>query len=345
MEQLRQLKTEKPIFHLTINRMKKLFSFILLIVPVTLAQNSGNKIPVDTSYTIYSATAKIHEKFPDAVPVIFSPTENVKVVKDIVYTAVGYRKLHLDIFYPSKREKKYSPAVILVHGGGWRSGNRTMVYPMAERLTENGYVTVAVEYRLSIEAFYPAAVYDIKSAIRWVRANAEKFKINKNMIAIYGTSAGGHLAALVGTTNNDKKFEGNEDNLNFSSGVEAIVDVDGVVDYFGKGSEELYKKSGKPSAGQLWFGVSPKDNPEIWREAGPINHISAETPPVCFINSTIPRFHAGRDEMIKILDKYNIYSEVHILPGTVHTFWLFHPWFKKTFEYTLSFLNKVLGIN
>lgn len=326
------------------NLMSKVFLYLLCISAITFAQmkKSTTKIPRDTSYTLYSATIKMHKKFPYAKLVTDKLPSNVKEKKNIVYEHIGKRKLHLDVFYPLAKKSEKFPAVLMIHGGGWRSGNVQLVIPMAERLASEGFVTVAVVYRLSIEARYPAAVYDLKSAVRWMRASANKFKIDTNKIAVYGCSAGGHLAALIGTTNGDKKFEKDNSNKSYSSSVEAIVDVDGVVDFFGKGSEEVTKKSGKPSAAHLWFGVSAKEDSAVWKDAGPINHTGKNTPPILFINSAQARFHAGRDAMIKILNKYNIYSEVHTLPGTVHTFWLFEPWFKKTFNYTLNFLRKTL---
>ena len=321
--------------------MIKIILLLLLINILLLAQNNEN-FRRDTSYNFNTASAKMHKKFPGAELIPPDLPANVKEELNIVYAEAGKRKLNLDIFYPANFNSKNRPGVVLVHGGGWSSGDRQLVIPMAQRLAAEGYVTAAIEYRLSPEALYPAAVYDIKASIRWMRANASKYKINSEKIAIYGCSAGGHLAALIGTTNGDKRFEGNEGDLNFSSDVQAIVDVDGVVDFFGKGSEEVFKKSGKPSAAHLWFGASPKENPEVWKEAGPINHVSRTTSPVLFINSGQARFHAGRDEMIKKLEAYKIYSEVHTLEGTIHTFWLFKPWFEKTFNYTLNFLKKTL---
>ena len=323
--------------------MNKIILLLLSFSSFLSAQNSSTlNSHKDTSYNFYTASAKMHKKFPNAELVLPHLPKNVKEVKNIVYAETGQRKLHLDLFYPADSDKKDFPGVVLIHGGGWRSGNKQLVIPMAEKLTADGYVTIAVEYRLSTEALYPAAVYDIKAAIRWMRANASEYQINSKEIAVYGCSAGGHLAALIGTTNGDKKFEGDEGNNDYSSSVQTIIDVDGVLDFFGKGSEEVYKKSGKPSAAHLWFGVSAKEDPELWKEAGPVNHTDKNTPPVLFINSGQPRFHAGRDEMIKKMNFFNIYCEVHTLEGTIHTFWLFNPWFEKTFDYTLKFLKKTL---
>ena len=323
--------------------MKKLIFFLLLFSSFSLAQNESSiNYKRDTSYNFNTASAKMHKKFPGAELVLPHLPENVIEERNIVYADIGKRKLHLDIFYPANSGNKTYPGIILIHGGGWQSGNRQLVIPMAEKLASDGYVAIAVEYRLSPEALYPAAVYDIKAAIRWMRANVSKYKIDSDKIAIYGCSAGGHLAALIGTTNGDIKFEGTEGNNKYSSKVQAIIDVDGVVDFFGKGSEEVYKKSGKPSAAHLWFGASAKENRSLWDEAGPVNHTGKNTPPILFINSGQPRFHAGRDVMIRKLEKNKVYCKVHELKGTIHTFWLFNPWFEKTFNYTLEFLNRTL---
>lgn len=323
----------------------KIFLYVSLIASFSYAQlkKDALNIPRDTSYTLFSATIKMHKKFPDAKLVTDRLPPNVREEKNVFYEQIRNRKLHLNIFYPLvKRDEKF-PAVLMIHGGGWRSGSIQLVIPMAERLAAKGFVTIAVKYRLSIEALYPAAVYDLKSAIRWMRANANKFNIDTDKVAVYGCSAGGHLATLIGTTNGVEKFNGDNSNRDHSSSVEAIIDVDGVVDFFGKGSEEVTKKSGRPSAAHLWFGVSANEDSAIWKEAGPINHVGKNTPPVLFINSSQARFHAGRDAMIKKLNVYDIYSEVHTLPGTIHTFWLFNPWFEKTLNYTVNFLRKTLG--
>ena len=213
---------------------------------------------------------------------------------------------------------------------------------MAEKLSANGFVTASLEYRLSPEAKYPAAVYDIKTAIRWLRAKAGIYNIDTSKIAVLGCSAGGHLAALVGTTNGMPKFEDKISNADHSSTVQAIVDIDGVLDFTDPNESGKDNDPDKPSAGKKWLGYSYKQNPEIWIEASSLTYAGKNTPPIAFVNSSLARFHAGRDKMIEVLKKYNIYYEVHTIPDTPHPFWLFHPWFEQAFEFVVDFLNKSL---
>jgi len=127
----------------------------------------------------------------------------------IVYQRYGSREMHLDLFQPKGRG--LFPAVILVHGGAWITGNHAMENPFAMELARRGYVAATVEYRLSNEAKYPAAIHDLKASIRWLRANAARYNIDPNRIAAVGASAGGHLVALLGATNGMTNFEGNGD--------------------------------------------------------------------------------------------------------------------------------------
>jgi len=217
-----------------------------------------------------------------------------------------------------------------------------MQVPLAQQIAVKGYVTACVEYRLSPEALYPAAVYDIKAAVRFLRANAKKFNIDPERMAVSGCSAGGQLAALIGMTDHVDKFDGNEGNNSYSSKIQAIIDIDGILDFTDPNESAKDSDPAKRSAGAYWFGATYKEKPEKWIEASPLIYAGVNTPPILFINSALPRFHAGRDSVISILNSHGIYSEVHTLPETPHPFWLFHPWFDQTVEYATGFLDKVL---
>ena len=319
--------------------MKKIFLMLLVICGLISAQPK-KEIPRDTSFSLGSTMAKVYKQFPTAKLVESKLPDGVEEQRNIVYTAYGDRDLHLDIFTPKQKGKLY-PGVILIHGGGWRSGYRQMEIPMAQFLAAKGYVTATVEYRLSIEALYPAAVNDLKIAVRWMRANAVKYNIDTNKIAVYGCSAGGQLAALVGTTNGIMHFENYSIYFKHSSNVQAVVDVDGVVDMTDPNESGKDTIPGKPSAGMLWFGATYNERRDLWTEASPINYVNEKTPPILFVNSSIPRYHAGRDEMIRKLNSYNVYSEVHTIPNTPHPFWLFHPWFDQAAHLIWKFLDRV----
>lgn len=330
-------------------RISFLITLFCLISQALMAQGgSGQVIPRDTTFTPYLAWIKIQKDFPEARIVKPQLPAGVRAEADVVYailpnTPFGKRDLHLDLFRPAKPGKY--PVLLLIHGGGWRSGNKSMDIPMAQQIAAKGYVTATVEHRLSPEALYPAAVYDIKAAIRFLRANAKKYSIDPNKMAIAGSSAGGQLAALVGSTSGVEKFEGTEGNPGISSAVQAIIDVDGVLDFNTPDEKGKDEEAAKRSAGALWFGAIFSKAPEKWIEASPIQYVGKNTPPMLFINSALPRFHFGRDSVIAILTKHQIYTEVHTIENTPHPFWLFHPWFGPTVGFMVDFLEKVLKNN
>ncbi len=305
-------------------------------------QKSTAAVPRDTSFSVYSAAAKVSAQYPNATLVVPGVPREIVARENIVYAKDGRRELHLDLFAPKMHTAKKFPGVILIHGGGWRSGYRQMEWPMAQHLAARGYITATVEYRLSTEALYPTGIHDLKAAIRWMKGNAGKYHIDSARIAVYGCSAGGELAAFLGTTGGMKKFEGPLGDMRRSSRVQAVVDVDGILDFTDPAESGKDTILQRPSAGKYWFGGSYKEQPELWREASPIRYINDKTPPMLFVNSSLPRYHAGRDEAVAVLSKLGIYTEVHTIPETPHPFWLFHPWFDEAFSYIVAFLDKTL---
>ena len=252
-------------------------------------------IPRDTSYTSYQTWLKLKNEYPEIKIVRAKLPSGVIPMQDVVYatlpkTIFGKRDLHLDLFRPEKSGKY--PALIMIFGGGWRSGNKSMDIPMAQQIAAKGYVTACVEYRLSPEALYPAAIYDIKAAIRFLRKNANKFNIDPGKMAISGCSAGGQLAALVGMTSEIRKFDGDEGNSKVSAKVQAIIDIDGILDFTDPNESAKDNNPEKRSAGAYWFGATFKEAPEKWIEASPLIYAGKDTPPILFVNSAQPRFHA-----------------------------------------------------
>jgi pectinesterase len=325
----------------TVEFLKIVLSVLCLLPTFVCSQTKETlAIPRDTSFTVYGSFKKERGKYPFISIVRPQLPDGVATDENVVYVEHGNRQLHLDIFYPANKVAGPYPGVILIHGGGWRSGDRSHQVPMAQQLAARGYVAAAVEYRLSPEAGYPAAIHDIKAAIRWLRENADKYHIDSGKIAVSGCSAGGQIASLIGVTNGLVKFEGLEA-PDFSSDVQAIVNIDGLLDFTSVEARSFEDVPDKPSSAGNWFGGRYREKPDLWKEASPIYYASEKTPPIIFINSSIPRFHVGRDEMIEKLEKIGVYYEVHTLPDTPHPFWLFHPWFETTVELVDNFLKQV----
>lgn len=253
----------------------------------------------------------------------------VRVRKDLVYVRRGELALALDLYLPAP-DAKPAPLVLLVHGGGWSSGERTNMAPLAARLAARGYAAATVSYRLSGQARYPAAIDDVKAALDWLRAQAPGFGLDPARVAIAGGSAGGQIAALVGMTRPRE--------------VRAIVNIDGLSDFT---SEEARRHEDdpakKPSAAGAWFGGRYADNPAPWREASPLTHAGKDSPPVQFIISSVPRFSVGREALAARLGAHGIATDTVALAGAPHSFWLFDPWLAPTVDAMDRFLGRILG--
>lgn len=293
----------------------------------------------DTSYSNNSAWNNIKKAHPHARLVADTSTASVSVKKDVTYCKIGNRALKLDAFVPKNKARRH-PAIMLIHGGGWRSGNRTQHQPLAQRLADMGYACFTPEYRLSTEALYPAGVHDLKAALRYLKANAKKYNIDTAKVAVLGFSAGGQLAALLGTTSGNPLFEGNNCHNKFSSRVQAIIDLDGTLSFVHPESGEG-DDSKKTSAGSYWFGYTRKENLSLWQQASPLTHAGPGTPPTLFVNSSVDRMHAGRNDFTQILKQNNIYYEVKTFADAPHHFPMFEPWFTPMVGYIHSFLQKV----
>lgn len=306
-----------------------------ILMSVLSSQLIAQDFPRDTSYTIRSAYEKYVKRHPE-IQIADPELENqVSIQRNIPYKDTGVRDLSLDVFRPLQNSAEVHPAAIMVHGGGWISGDKSLLHPMAKALASRGFIAITVEYRLSPEAEYPAAVYDVKSAIKWVKDHSVAFGVDTQRVAILGTSAGGQIAALVGTTQEMPQFEDPADSSKSTTSVFAVIDVDGVLAFIHPDSEE-------GTVAGKWLGGNPSDARDTWIEASALTHANSETPPTLFIGSSSPRFLAGNEEFMEILSSANIYSEKQVFEDAPHSFWLFHPWFEPTIKHIDRFLSAVL---
>lgn len=315
------------------------FTFTVLFPHTINAQSFDGITGIrDTSFTVVSAYKNDVKKHPNIKIVKEFDFKTVKELRDITYCSWGERELKLDIF-KNETSSSLKTAIIFIHGGAWRTGDKSQHHPLAQQLANRGYVCFTPEYRLSTEALFPSAIYDLKAAIRWVRANADTYNIDPEKIVVSGFSAGGELASFIGTTANKAIFENEGCFSEVSSHVNAIINIDGILSFIhpDSGGEE----NENISAATHWFGYNKKENPLLWKLASPLTHVNSQTPPSLFINSSVSHMHAGRKDFIDVLRNYNIYSEIISFETAPHSFILYHPWFEPSVNGIDNFLQLV----
>lgn len=294
-------------------------------------------------YTAETTHARLVGQYPQIRIASREPTADVQVLADLVYADRGGRRLALDLVLPRSAAGPLT-TIVLVHGGGWRSGERANLLPLAIGLARRGIAAATVSYRLSGEARYPAAVQDVKAAIRWLRERSAVHGLDPARFAVGGGSAGGQIAALVGVTNGLPRFDLAAAADPAGSAVQAIVNIDGLSDFTSPAAlvhEDDPRKH--PSAAGAWLGGRYAEQRALWHEASPISHVGPGTPPVLFVVSAEERFSLGHREMMDRLAALGVASERVSLPGTPHSFWLFEPWLAPTVEAVAGFLQRQLG--
>jgi acetyl esterase/lipase len=214
------------------------------------------------------------------------PTEvpNATIQRDLVYKRVNGSVLALDLYCPEKVSGPL-PVIVWLHGGGWSRGRKERC--PAVTLVQDGYAVASVDYRLTDAAPFPAQIEDCKAAVRWLRANASMYNLDPDRIGVWGFSAGGHLAALLGTSGGVRELEGNGDNMSYSSRVQAVCVVSGPGDLLEQYREALEHEGEmnpkvKPALEAL-IGGSPEQNKAKAMAASPISYVSKDDPPFLII--------------------------------------------------------------
>lgn len=253
---------------------------------------------------------------------VFIP-KNTEIFKDIPYVQNGHERQKLDIYLPKNYANKEAlPLIIWIHGGGWRKLSKEN-FGRQTFLLNHGFAVASINYRLSIHAVFPAQIYDAKAAIRYIRKNAKEFNINPNKIGVWGSSAGGHLVSLLGTTNNLKQFEGNLDNLDTSSTVQAICNWFGVSDMtqITQTLKEKGDTKDTPNITRL-LGGTAQEKTLLAYQSSPINFVSSDDPPFLHM-------HGNKDNVVPIeesivfhnkLKKAGVPSQLVIVNGAKHVF-------------------------
>ena len=203
-------------------------------------------------------------------------TDRVTVERDVVYGTGGGRDLLCDVYTPPG-DIENAPAVILVHGGAWRQGDRSQLRGYGILLGREGYVCVAPEYRLTPESRWPAQIHDVKAAIRWTRANAERLHIDPDRIAIEGNSAGAHLALLAAGSAGVEALEGDGGNPGVPTDVCAAIGV-----Y----APTLLWHGERASGGVPFAAIDAEGTADIASAASPVSYVTPSFPPTMLIHGT-----------------------------------------------------------
>jgi acetyl esterase/lipase len=228
---------------------------------------------------------------PAAVPATGMVHENVS------YGVANGQTLLLDILEPAgNSNSRPHPAIILVHGGGWTSFDKSTMRTLAQFLALAGFVAVPVDYRLFHDdvSRWPAQLDDVQRAVRWLRANSAKYNLDPDHIGAYGHSAGAQLALLLGML--DTRDNSDPALAKYSSKVQAVVDASGPTDFTVHQSDEDAMKFLAS-----FFGAEYATHPEAWREASPVSHASKSNAPILII-------HGTRDNMVPIAQAQELYD-------------------------------------
>lgn len=236
---------------------------------------------------------------------------------DICFAEVEGRKLLLDLFMPAGVDR---PAVVVyIHGGAWRTGSHKQC--TVKWLVECGYAVASVSYRPSSEALFPAQIHDCKGAVRWLRAHQSEYGYDASRMVAAGSSAGGHLALLLGMTAGMLWFEGNVGgNAGESSQVSGVVDFYGPTDFLWRSRTQPARTELAGGSVYQLLGGPVTGHEERARQASPVTHVTRDSPPVLIIHGTADQT-VLMDQSQRMLDAcraHGVAAEMHVVPGGGH---------------------------
>ena len=252
--------------------------------------------------------------------------ETLEPTLNVTYARYGDRTLEMDIYRPKESDARL-PAIVCIHGGGWAKGNRKSHAKIAQALAARGYVAATISYRLSGEAPFPAAIHDCKAAVRFLRANAEKYGLDPKHIGAIGLSAGGHLTALLAASGGAAELEGDGGHADFSSAIQAAVPMGAQTDLMSTRTREI---SAIEERGKIWrqfLGGPQSERPDTYRLASPLHHLDKGDPPCHFITgeNDDPSTHA--DQFRQRMNELEIADGLTIITDAPHPFLGKQKWF------------------
>ncbi len=255
---------------------------------------------------------------------------------DLVYTKAGSTELKLDLARPAEGEGPF-PAVVVIHGGGWRGGSKDGMRNVLNELARRGYVAISPQYRFCPKDVFPAQVHDVKAAVRWLRSNRAKYKVDPDHVGAMGFSAGGHLSLMLGVTGPSDGLEGETTAEAPSSRVQAVVNYFGPTDLAARDIPEASRPLVKD-----FLGGTPDEKPEAAAKASPLTYVTKDDAPTLTFQGTkdplVPYTQAVK--LTDAMTASGVAGRVDLLIGAGHG-WRGDD-LKRTMDETYSFFDKYL---
>ncbi|MBS01876.1 MAG: hypothetical protein CMQ24_04140 [Gammaproteobacteria bacterium] len=252
---------------------------------------------------------------------------------NLIYGDAGGRPLHADLYRPDQAN---GAGVLMIHGGGWRQGNKEIVRRQATALVGHGFTCLACEYRLTGESTWPAQIHDVKAAMRWFRNEAGALGLDVARLGALGNSAGGHLALTLAGTVGLADYEGESGTPGVDTSVGAVIAVYPAVKF------HVGERTSGANNAEAILGKNP--DPAEAERAGPINHVTGDFPPTCFV-------HGNGDKVVPPSASLNFYNalvqagataELHMYAETPHAWARWPNWIEPTMSQAGVFLRRYL---
>ena len=242
-----------------------------------------------------------------------APKAKVSIEEDVVFGQGGGRDLKCDIYTPPGEADGLLPAVLLVHGGAWKLGDRKQLRGYGFLIGREGFVCVASEYRLSEEAQWPAQLHDVKTALRWMHANAERLGIDPDRIAVSGASSGGHMGLMAAATTNDPAWEGDGGHAGERSDFAAMISFYAPV---------KLEPGGEMLTDFVELLMGPDAVEADYAAASPVDQITADFPPTMILHSNIDEIVPPEQNRLlyRTLIEAGVPVELHVYDGEPHAF-------------------------
>ena len=248
---------------------------------------------------------------------------DVRMLRDLEYVPGGHERNKLDLYLPKQagregRTPDKLPLIIWVHGGAWRAGSKRNC--PATRFLRKGYAVASINYRLSQHAIFPAQIEDCKAAVRWLRANSDRYSLDGERIGVWGSSAGGHLVALLGSAGGVKKFDKGK-NLDISSRVQAVCDYFGPTDFTQISRFPSRIRHDAPDSPESkLLGGPVQENKKAAQRANPITYVTKDDPPFLIVHGdkdqSVP--HNQSQLLYEALKKADVKVKFHTVKGAGH---------------------------